>query len=200
MLFFPHNYDVPVRVVGGALVHEFLISYIYPCWVVFSGLCLGSAFSAAVLVIHCVWISKFHHLMSGWLIILYIMIAYSMKSPWNLYVHCSVTKVLFYCMHASSFCVNFTFDQLMILYLTFLSMCIHWKFWYILWSIFSKKSVWLVHFAMVYLTMYILWRVCMTRCTMKKCCLVICITVYMIFFVICNCSHAVLSIFAVPVR
>ena len=79
---------------------------------------------------------------------------------------CAVIKVLFYCVNASSFCMNFTFDQLMILYLTFLAMCILWKFWYILWCIFSKKSVLLVvHFAMVYLTMYILWRVCMTRCT-----------------------------------
>ena len=45
---------------------------------------------------------------------------------------CAVTKVLFYCVYASSFCMNFTFDQLMMLYLTFLVMCILSKFWYIL--------------------------------------------------------------------
>ena len=101
-------------------------------------------------------------------------------------------KVLFYCVYASSFCMNCTFDQLMILYLTFLAMCILWKFCYILWCMFSKKSVRLVvHFVMVYLTMYIPWRVYMTRCAMRKCCLVICIyalllsvTIPMLFFLL----------------
>ena len=144
----------------------------------FSGSCFGSAFSTAVLVIHCVWISQFHHLISGWVTILYIMLVYSLKNLCNLYVqwqkYCFIVcmRVLVVC------CMNFTFDQLMILYFSFLAMCILWKFWYILWCIFSKNSVWfVVHFAMVYLMMYILWRVCMTRCTITKCLVIICIYV-----------------------
>ena len=43
--------------------------------------------------------------------------------------------------------MNFTFDQLMILYLIFLAMCILWKFWY------------------NYLVMHILYKVCTTSCT-----------------------------------
>ena len=52
----------------------------------FSGSCLGSVFSTAVLVIHCEWISSFHHLISGQFPILYIMLAYSLKSLCNLHV------------------------------------------------------------------------------------------------------------------
>ena len=67
----------------------------------------------------------------------------------------------------------------MITCLAFLAMCILWRVWYILRCIFSEKSVWLV----------VHWQN------------VVWLYVYMFFFVICNCFHAVLpSIFAVPMR
>ena len=126
MLFFPHNFAVPMRVVGGALVHEFLISYSHTAWVVFSGSWLGSAFSMAVLVIHCVWISPFHHLIIGWFPILYIMLAYALKRLCNLY------------MQWQKYC----FIVCMRVLFVWISNLINWWFyiWLFLWCVFSVNS------------------------------------------------------------
>ena len=120
-----------------------------------------------------------HPTTGAWLgfLILYNMLAYSLKSLPNLYVKCQK-----YCFIV---CMRVLF--------VWISHLISWWFYIwlflrcvfsgnsgiiILWCIFSIKSVRLVvHFAMVYLTMYINWRVCMTRCAMRKCCLFICIYV-----------------------
>ena len=160
-----------MRAVGGALVHEFLISYSRTGW----------CFQARAWVLYfqrlCSWsiMYEFHHLVSGWLIILYIMLAYSLKNLCNLYVqwqkYCFIV-----CMRVLFIWISHLISWWFCIWL-FLRCVFSWKFWYILWCIFSKKSVWLVVYsAMVYLKIYIIWRVCITRCTMTKC-LVICIYV-----------------------
>ena len=146
---------------------------------------IWSALLTAVFVIFFVWISPFEQFLIPCLIYLAVLIL------WKVCVtNCAVTKVLFCCMSLSSFC-----------FLLLLQLCIGST---LSTTVFSIFFIWISPFDqlmipyLVYLAMYILWKVCMTCCTMTKCCLsyvYICssfvsVTVPMLFFLHFCCSHA----------
>ena len=138
MLFFPHNYMLfPCEWLGerSFMSFSFPIAVLGGVFRLVLGFCIFNGCARDPLCMN-FKILPFDHRMINYFI--YHACLFSEKS---VKLICAVTKVLFYCVYASFFCMNFTFDQLMILYLTFLAMCIHWKFWYILRCIFSKKYV-----------------------------------------------------------
>ena len=181
MLFFPHNFAVPMRVVGGVLVHEFLISYSRTGWY----------FQVRAWVLHfqrlCSWsiVYEFHHFaicmpssfyISCLLILWKVCVTY-MCSNKSIALLCACEFILyeFHIWSVDDSIFDFSCDVYSLEILVYLV---------------TKNSVRLiVHFAMVYLMMHILWRVCMTRSTMTKYCHCLCMN----FIIFCLCMNFIIS-------